>query len=177
MSVLSFVIILSIQGFQVLCCFSFAFSYWNGSTLGRCSSRGLWQYLQSLEWRRHWCGINSHKRCDAYEQIDLRGLPFLLLLSQIYHSLAQRSGLQRLLAKDCQSIYDFVLYKVGIQHTLSFLSRCFEYGPNGLRACLRKHDSGHEKELNAGSFQVMFFHRHFPLVAQRVVWVYKAAKQ
>jgi len=176
MSVLSFVIILSIQGFQVLCCFSFAFSYWNGSTLGRCSSRGLWQYLQSLEWRRHWCGINSHKRCDAYEQVNLRGLPFLLLLSQIYHSLAQRTGLQRLLAKDCQSIYDFILYKVGIRHSLSFLSRC-EIEPRGLRACFRKHDSGLEKEHNAGSLQVLFFHRHFALVVQRVVWVCKAAKQ
>jgi len=72
-------------------------------------------------------------------------------------------------------VYDFILYNCGIQHTSSFLSRCFEYGPNGLRACFRKHDSGHEKELNASSLQVLFFHRHFALAAERVVWVYKAA--
>ena len=113
----------------------------------------------------------------AYEQVNLRGLPFLLLLSQIYHSLAQRSGLQRLLAKDCQSIYDFILYNCGIQHTSSFLSRCFEFGPNGLRSCFRKHDRCLEKEHNASAIQVLFFHRHFALVVQRVVWAHKAAKQ
>ena len=61
------------------------------------------------------------------ESLPMNKLSYVvqLIYFQFYHNWAQRDIIQRLLAKDCESVTDLIMYKIGNLNWLSIFSRCW----------------------------------------------------